>query len=175
MIQLALIILVGAITSWEDIKFGKIRNKWVISATLIGLMYYYFIFATQFFNESFVLSDTYPLLINTVLALFVGYWLWHFKLWSAGDAKLFTAYAFLVPLSTYTFGFVAYFPSYTILVNTMFVLCSYLVFKSLGKKRTKSYLKEEFKPAHTIETFVHILGVGWLARVFCMVLPQNQF
>ena len=64
---------------------------------------------TGYFNE---------LILSVFFALFAGFIMWYVGLWTAGDAKLFVAYTAIVPLSVYNYGYIKYFPSMTILINT---------------------------------------------------------
>ena len=125
--------VIGGICAFTDIRYGKIKNKW-IKAGLIwaALLYLSLIFYTIFYlhqkeNIGYILE----MLINGLIALGVGYFLWQFKLWSAGDAKLFTLYAFLIPLSFYSNYYLNYFPSFALLVNTFLLIILFLVIEAL--------------------------------------------
>ncbi len=101
--QLILIFIVafGLITSYEDIRFNRIRNKWVLLAISFGVFVSIFVFIS---NPKLTIPGGGPYLVEfylNVLCTFVlGYILWYTGLWSAGDAKLFLAYAFLIPITT---------------------------------------------------------------------------
>ena len=125
--------VIGGTCAFTDIRYGKIKNKW-IKAGLIwaALLYLSLIFYTIFYlhqkeNIGYILE----MLINGLIALGVGYFLWQFKLWSAGDAKLFTLFAFLIPLNFYSNYYLNYFPSFILLVNTFLLIILFLVIKAL--------------------------------------------
>ena len=101
---LAPLFFVGSICCYTDIKYGKIKNKWI----LMGLIWVVFIYTVLSIYTIFFLhrweniNYLIKALINGFTAFFLGYLLWHFKLWAAGDAKLFTLFAFLIPLKFYS-------------------------------------------------------------------------
>jgi len=122
---------IGLICSYTDIKYGKIFNKWISLGFLYALLLYVFLFSYNFSagNE----ENIYYLLklsANGFTALLGGYILWRFKLWSAGDAKLFAVYSFLIPLSFYSKSHIIFFPSFNLLIN-LFVP---LLFILMGNK-----------------------------------------
>jgi hypothetical protein len=126
-ILIALIIFLGLKTSYEDFRFGKIRNFWI----LFGIIASFLVTATEIIaamqGKPLVISNYLALYgYNFLIALGVGYLLWNFGLVSAGIAKLFMMYAVLVPLSTYDTVYISVFPSSALLVNTFIIACVYL-------------------------------------------------
>lgn len=110
--------IIGLICSYTDIKYGKIFNKWVSLGFLYVLLLYVFLFSYNFSVGNG--ENIYYLLrlsANGFTALLGGYILWRFKLWSAGDAKLFAVYSFLIPLSFYSKSHIIFFPSFNLLIN----------------------------------------------------------
>ena len=65
--------------------------------------------------------------LNTVLAFLIGFGLWWFGMWAAGDAKLFAVLAALLPLSTYSGAYWPWFPGYVLLFNTFLGVMAILV------------------------------------------------
>ena len=61
-----MIIFIGAVTTYEDIKTGKIRNKWVVIGLIYALLVNFLIFffvrltggqlRTEYFQELFLTS-----------------------------------------------------------------------------------------------------------------------
>jgi hypothetical protein len=143
------IIIFGIITSYEDWKEKKIRNKWIALALIYSLL----VFAITAYSaysqlrlEKFYVSEYF---LNIFLALFSGVLIWFAGLWTAGDAKLFLAYSALIPLSVYQWGYILHFPSFIILVNTfapyfLFYFVVILFNTSSGEKM--EIIKEMFKP-----------------------------
>ncbi len=111
--------IISGICSYTDLKYGKIFNRWIGFGFLWGifinttLLLYNFLFLSQKSNIQYFLEVN----INAVIAFFVGYFIWHFGLWSAGDAKLFALCAFLLPLKFYSKSYLSHFPSFNLLIN----------------------------------------------------------
>ncbi|MBT3303702.1 hypothetical protein HN592_05170 [Candidatus Woesearchaeota archaeon] len=161
---LPVIFLLGVLTSFEDLKFGKIRNKWTFSAIIYALFVYYVFFFNGFLNNTFVSVELITIIVNIVISILVGYFLWHFNFWSAGDGKLFIAFAFLVPLSFYSVGGFEFFPAFTLLFNTFIPLGVVLFIKSLTKtnlKKSLPLIKKEFSFLSVISILVSVIGVYW--------------
>lgn len=142
------LVLIGLITSYSDIKYGKIKNI----NLLIGFFYIIFLYLFLFFYSYFIVHQAgnfkylTELMINGLIAFIVGYILWHFNLWAAGDAKLFIFYALSIPLEFYSNNYVHYFPSSMLLVDTFLFICLALFLKifSIFATYLFSYLKKPF-------------------------------
>jgi len=177
--------IVGGICCFTDIRYGKIKNKWILFGLMWAILLYLGLFLYNLFYLCEPENDRYllNLLLNGGIAFLVGYGIWYFNLWSAGDAKLFTLYALLLPLKFYSKSYLPYFPSFCLLVNTFFPLLILLVIQGsvigikeiLKIKKTKinfSSLKKlfiEIKPkvkkiAGTFVGFISIFIILHLAR-----------
>jgi len=124
------IIALGIITSYEDLKYGKIKNKYILGA----LIYSFFVnLGLIIFLKARTGVINYPYLtelsISIILSLILGFFLWYNKFWTSGDAKLYFAYSALMPLSAYGFGYIKYMPNLTILINTFIPLAIFYFFK----------------------------------------------
>jgi len=135
---LPVLFLIGLITSYQDFKEGKIKNKWIILGLVWGLGIYVLCliwtlivpYLSQIFSKelTFILpSYILKVLINSAIALIVGYLLWYFNLWSAGDAKLFFVFSLLLPLKYYWKTALPYFPSFSLLINIFIPALIFLV------------------------------------------------
>ena len=128
-IFLPVIITLGIITSYQDISYSRILNKWIV----IGLSFSLFVFissSTLCFSyirnfitiqdAKIVSSLTWRIdkwCINLIISMLVGYLLWRYKMWGAGDAKLFIVYASLIPMGKYSIiYFNYYFVSFLLLL-----------------------------------------------------------
>ena len=111
------IMLLGIITSYEDIKEGKIRNKYIIFSIIYSLLIYFILILMYSLKGTLRGEYISGLIINIFFAIIIGYAFWKSGVWTAGDGKLFIAYAFLVPLTEYSEGYVTFFPSMVLLVN----------------------------------------------------------
>lgn len=124
--------LIGIITAWQDLKKGKIKNKWIIFGLVWGLSCYFLLLVVNLIIGKGLLALSYlgESLINSVIALIVGYLLWRFNFWAAGDAKLFFVFSLLLPLKYYQHSYLPYFPSFTLLINVFFFVFIFLVIHS---------------------------------------------
>lgn len=90
-----IIIVLGIITSYTDIKFRKIKNKHLFVCALCGLIIYAYLIANQ------QITLNIKLLLNPALGLVIGFLLYFTHTWGAGDAKLFFVYSLLMPTEKY--------------------------------------------------------------------------
>jgi hypothetical protein len=142
---LPVIFLIGGITSYQDFKYGKIKNKWIVLGLCWGAVVYISLVILKFFNPAVIsYSYIFAVLINSGIALVVGYGLWHFDLWSAGDAKLFFVFAFLFPLEYYGRGYLPYFPAFALLVNVFVPAAIYLAMQNLISVSAVLFKTEDF-------------------------------
>lgn len=119
---LAPLITIGVICAYTDIKYNKILNQWILLGLLIAFFLYLYLWIYKDAGQYVV-----GLIINGVIAFIIGYLLWYFKLWSAGDAKLFTVFALLMPFDFYSKSFIYFFPSFNLMINLFMPLLMVLV------------------------------------------------
>ncbi len=139
-------ITLGIISSLEDIRFGKIRNKWIYFGLGYAVLVYHILF---FFVDWYDLTiiHFYALALNGIIALAIGVLLWRLRLWTAGDAKLYLCFALLVPPMLILGK-----PSITsidLLINTFIPIGLYLAFSALEKSSIEqkiAALKHTFEP-----------------------------
>lgn len=125
-IFLFLIFFLSVIIAWLDVLRKKIYNRWIAAGFISGgVLFFYF----YFFNG---LSLNYLSLVavNTFFATVISFIVWKLKLWPGGDGKLFSLFAFLLPLHYYRFSYLDYFPSFLLLVNIFTLFLIFLFFKS---------------------------------------------
>jgi len=160
------IIALGIITSYEDLKCGKIRNKYILAALIyafivnLGLIIFFKI-KTDIINYPYISEY----LISITLALILGFYLWYGKFWTSGDAKLYLAFSALMPLSAYGFGYIKYAPNLTILINTFIPLAIFYFFKILfgtSWNDKKQVLKKIFDIKPFLKYLLFIFAILWL-------------
>ena len=134
--------IIGIISSYTDIKYGKIRNKWII----LGFGWVVILYLSLGLYNCFYLHQSENIhyltgmIINGLIALLIGYLLWNFKLLAAGDAKLIALFALLIPLEFYPQAYFLYFFSFSLLIN---IFVPFLLF--LGTKALIFGLREGYK------------------------------
>ncbi|OYT57378.1 MAG: hypothetical protein B6U68_01905 [Candidatus Aenigmarchaeota archaeon ex4484_14] len=167
------IIVFGILTSWEDIKHFKIPNYYILFALLFALLENAsYAFTAQEYFISFM--------INAVISLLAGYALWVIRVWTAADGKLFFAYSAMIPLSVYYLGYVRYFPSMIIMINTFIPIFVFLVLNLLVKTSIQEkimMLKKTFSRDIIINMFLIITVMSWFVGMLFSFLhvPRNFF
>lgn len=162
LIFLPVILFIGFITSYEDIKISKIRNKWV----LIGLFYPFVIYAaillisiifsskqSLFLNKIaiYLFTGLDKWVINLLVSIFVAYVFWLYGFWGAGDAKLFMTFVALIPIGQYSkIYFSGYFVSFSLLAAIYIPATVALLLKA-----TLYFLKQIF--SNDITQYVKII------------------
>jgi hypothetical protein len=139
---LPVLVFIGLVTSYQDFCYGKIRNKWIIFGATWGIGIWLLLLGWS--QLAHVLSQAYSMnfayimpsyvlkvAINSSISLVVGYLLWYFDLWSAGDAKLFFVISLLLPLKYYWKSAFPYFNSAVLLINIFSFALVFLALKSL--------------------------------------------
>lgn len=177
--------VIGGICSYTDIRYGKIFNKWIVTGLFWGISFYIFLFFYNFFFLFQTSNIKYLMEVgtNTLISFLVGYLLWNFNLWSAGDAKFFSLCAFLLPLKFYSKSYLTFFPSFNLLVNLFVPLLLILTFTAffMGikelfnyRKRLKNIKKIDIKKVFSIfKTLGKKLSQLFLNFIFIFILFQQ--
>jgi len=153
------IIALGIITSYEDIKLGKIRNRWIIAALVFSVAMNIILFL-----KTGELYWAAILAINFLISVLLSFALWSFGFWSAGDAKLFIAYSALIPAAAYSRSDFDFFPSFYLFLNTIVPYFIFLLAKSIFSSPRKRIKKAFFSAAKSFPLlFLSFLAIGWLA------------
>ncbi len=170
------IIYLGLRTSYSDIKHGRIKNKDILFALIYAIAAYSFLILLYKYNGfSIRMSYLLEVVSNGIMALATGFLLWHFKLWSAADAKLFFGYSLLIPLSIYEFGYIKYFPAFILLMNTFIPFGFYIVPKIIFFMpiREKKKQLHEFKWSFFIDMVLLFFVVTWAIKLISRYIGLN--
>jgi len=163
------ILLIGAITSYEDYKYGKIKNRWITLGVGYTFLVTIFLIMTSLFQQQAV-SGAYFLefFVNSFIMLAIGILLWKTRLWSAADAKLCFLFSLMVPLSVYTYGYVHWFPANTLLINMFLPIgiffCLFALIKTDAKKK-KEVLKQILVPKNLFVMLLAVFMFGWVINL----------
>lgn len=176
------IIYLGIITSYTDIRYGKIKNRDVV----IGICYAFFVYValiTYFLATGQQLNYRYILELgtNALFAIVVAFGLWNFKLWSAGDGKLFFAFSLLIPLEVYVYAKHNWIPSVTFLFNLFMIgLLGMLILLvrhaklSQYKKMVGSFFKNFFEPKKMFSLIITIFALFWIVQIFLVLVGLGE-
>ena len=147
-IFLPVILLIGFITSYEDITSSRIKNKWVFSGLFYSFLVYAFVWVSYglgIFGDN-LLWNFDKWCINLLISSITAYLLWHFKTWGAGDAKLFICYSALIPMGQYSrVYFDYYFASFLLLLAIFIPATAFLFLKSIAYFIKKFILSKDRK------------------------------
>jgi len=168
-LNLFAVCVLGLLTSFTDLRSGRISNRAVLSA----------IIAAFFFNalNGF---EWQAFLLNGIIAFAFGFALFLARLWSPADSKLFLAYALLVPQGFYALGYIPLFPSLTILINTFVPAFVFLFAKLLlqtGGREKLLLLRKVASPANVFFIVAGVFGLGWVIDLVLRFfsVPGNFF
>jgi preflagellin peptidase FlaK len=123
-ISLFMVVLLGALSSYSDIRYKKSYNKTVFTFFLIGL-------GIQ--TASIVLDSTIFLhaLVNIVMTIAVSILFYLLKIWAAGDSKLFISMVMLIPFQIYGINDDAFFPAFYLMEFIFTVALQYIIIESI--------------------------------------------
>ncbi len=158
------ILILGIITSYTDIRYGKIKNKTILFSIIYTLSIYFFLLfiLKELTTTNYLIQTT----INIISALVIGYLMWDVGLWTAGDGKLFFVFAALIPLFQYNeASYIPFFPSMNILINTFIPLFLFffvqLMFKTSLAQKKKS-LKKALNPKKLWFLLLLLFSLSWI-------------
>jgi Flp pilus assembly protein protease CpaA len=163
-LNLSVIFLLGSVTSYEDWKYGIIKNKWIIFGSVYGVLHcFYLFFSTDFLNYFIQFS------ISLVFVFIFSFLMWKYDLWGAGDAKLFSVFFASLSLavfdgSSFNFLLPLKFLAYTF-VSAFFYVSAYLLLFGFKKKNREKFLKNIKKNKY--KRFLKNLSVS-LAVLICI-------
>ncbi|MFH1511654.1 MAG: A24 family peptidase C-terminal domain-containing protein [Candidatus Woesearchaeota archaeon] len=171
------IIVFGVITSYEDFKHRKIRNKLVVLALMYAFLAMAIVIILSLWRGGSV-NSAYLVewFFNMCFVLVAGLTIWFAGMWTAGDAKLFLAYAALVPLTVYQYGKVAHFPSFAIVVNTFTPFFIYFTVKVLIRTSWKEKLeitKDMLSPKTLLNFVVFVFAFYWAILFAVRFMPPS--
>jgi len=161
------IVLFGTVTSYTDIRYGKVKNIVIVLMLFTG--FFLNLFFTNLLTKASLnlRADFMQTIINFFVTLGFGFFLWLAGLWSEGDAKLFLGYSLLLPVFTYKHGYIMYFPALNILINTFIPAAFFFILMSLVKidaKLLKWHAKQTFEKNNIINIILTIFVLSFLTK-----------
>ena len=191
-IFLPVIAFLGIITTWEDFKTSKIRNKWVLLGLVYSAAAYLFVLLMHSLGAKGVYGGAFqrviPCLIwnfdkwciNLIVSILVAYILWHYKMWGGGDAKLFICFCALVPMGQYSkVYFQYYFASFFLLLMIfmpasifLFLRSCFFLIRRYNSKELLSFTKEKMAKIR-IKNVLNILFGFFVLFLFFSIVRQK--
>jgi len=175
------IFLIGVITSYQDFKFGKIKNKWILLGLFYSLVVYCLFASFYILYGQLNSSYLFNLMINLFFAVLTGFLFWCMKLWASGDGKLFIVYSALVPLSAYSLSPQKWFPSVDLLINIFILAFVFIFFNMLFKVRLKTLkkisfasLKKSFEVNQLFFGAINLFVFFWIVELFLSLVNLDN-
>jgi len=162
---LPIILIIGIFTSYQDIKYNKIKNKWIVYSIVVSI-----VLNMLLFFKDFNLDYYKTFLINLILTIIICIVLWLLGYWPAGDAKLIIAYTFLLPLTVYSINHFYSFPNIFLFIN---IFVPYALFIFMHSVMFKN--KEIFKRLNYKEIIKSILLVFIVMGIVDYILITFSF
>jgi len=91
-------LVLGLIFSIDDIKRYKVKNNLILLGFIWGIVVYITLFLTGYLAASIFKKILFNVLIAFIFAVII----WRLGFWAAGDAKIFSLFAFLLPVELNT-------------------------------------------------------------------------
>jgi len=155
-----LIITLGILVTYTDVKSGKIKNKHLLFFSIIGLSIYLYLLITH------KLKFHIYLLLNPLLGICIGFLLYTCKVWGGGDGKLFAVFCLLTPSTKY--AFISPFSSLILFINIFLLAVCVMLFQTLYnflKESNKNINLKWFSYKNLIslgKSFIIILALTWI-------------
>lgn len=129
---LIILFVIGTIAIYQDVRLGKIRNKLILVGLLAGILGYALLATSSWFFSEATPSSFKKILINISISWIVSFFIWYAGFWSAGDAKIFMLFSFLLPLKYYGNSLpVPFFPAVILLINTFIFTMFFILLEML--------------------------------------------
>lgn len=123
-VQIVMALIIGVVASITDFRDKKIYNKDILVAFIISFGLY-IIFWRQIEMEYVV-----NIIVNFAIATIVSFCFFYFKIWAAGDAKLFLSIVFMIPYEMYETKILNFFPALNLLIIIFSIAFIYIVFET---------------------------------------------
>ena len=124
-IQGMIAIIIGIVSSITDFKNKKIYNKNLIVALIISVLIYLILW------KQIEVTYIKNYLINLFTSIIISFLFYYFKIWAAGDAKLFLAIIFMIPYEIYEVDTTNIFPALYMLIMIFSVAFVYVAIETI--------------------------------------------
>lgn len=162
-LNILLISVLGMLSSYTDIKHGMIQNRLVFPMLFAGILL------------SLPDFSTLPMfLVNALIAFIFGFALYLARLWSAGDSKLFLAFAVLFPIGLYPGSFI-FFPAFSLVLNSFvpaFIALAVLSLLNTNAKQKIESLKSAMNPKILASLAIMVFAFYWLLLYLFMLIAM---
>lgn len=153
-------VTVGILAAFTDFKEKKIYNKTIIFGIALSLLLYIVLW-NQIDME---LIKSY--IINLGISILISFLFFYFKVWAAGDAKLFIAMIIMIPFELYEVDTTNIFPGIYLLILIFSVAFIYVVIETilLWSKDNEKFKK--IISVVSIKEWLEKYFIGYLITLF---------
>lgn len=138
-VQIMLVLTIGAISAITDFKDKKIYNKNLIIAFFISFITYIILYKQI---ETYYIKKFF---INLAISTLISFLFFYFKIWAAGDAKLFILIIFMIPIEIYDVNENNFFPGLYLLMIIFSIAFIYIFVETIVLFIKDNNKKEKFK------------------------------
>ena len=124
-IQCIIAVILGVVSTITDFKNKKIYNKNIIYALMASLFIYIVLW------KQITVQYITNYCINIIIIVIISFSFYYFKIWSAGDAKLFLAIIIIIPYNIYNVEKTNLFPALYLLIIIFSIGFFYVVLETL--------------------------------------------
>lgn len=168
------LIVIGVITSYDDLKKSRIKNKYLIAGIIFSILMNAYLLITGFIEPVNALNS----LLYFLIALAIGFFLWYSGVWSAGDAKLYACYTALIPTAIYGTK-LSDTPITALLINTVVPVFLFLVItlivKTSNKQKIKT-IKKMLSWKYLLSMLLIVFGLGFVVNYFfSSIWPTDSY
>lgn len=166
-IQTTIAIIIGIIATVTDIRNKKIYNKVIIIVLAISAFSYIFLFREIEYN--FIINY----IVNFFIALLISFIFYYFKIWSAGDAKLFIAIIFMIPYSLYESNLANIFPGLYVLIIIFSIAFIYIIIETIYLWCKDKYKFEKLKFSKIKKEEISLIIIQYFTGYFIVIFINN--
>jgi len=153
------IITLGIVSTYSDIRFKIIKNSHLVLAFISGVLIHVYLILR---NEAFFSPH---LLINFLIGFSLAFVLFWTRTWGPGDAKLFIVFCLLMPRNKYS-QLIPY-PAIVVFANIFLLSTIFIIILSTYKAviNRKPAFKKIFNTQSFVElgdSFISVFALGWL-------------
>lgn len=123
-IQCIIAVILGVVSTITDFKNKKIYNKNIIYALMASLFIYIVLW------KQITVQYITNYCINIIISVIISFSFYYFKIWSAGDAKLFLAIIIIIPYNIYNVEKTNLFPALYLLIIIFSIGFFYVVLET---------------------------------------------
>ncbi len=126
-VPFSIFLLIGVFSSWSDFKTRRVPNRLIIAAFIVVSIGYIVLFWLWPFKYLLRLQYFNSILIHLLLSAILALGLWYWRIWPAGDAKLFVFMSLVIILvRPHLWGF-PYWTFLQLAINTFIIAACFII------------------------------------------------